>query len=79
MLRTLGEKEKENWKDHLPHVLHAYNSTKYEGTSFSPYFLMYGRHPCLSVDLLFGLIAEEEDETPTGYTEKWAGRMRLIE
>jgi hypothetical protein len=75
MLRTLGEKEKENWKDHLPHVLHAYNSTKYEGTSFSPYFLMYGRHPCLSVDLLFGLIAEEEDETTTGYAEKWAGRM----
>lgn len=74
ILRTLGEKEKQNWKDHLPHVIHAYNCTKHEATGFSPHYLMYGRHPRLSVDLLFGL-QTADDETPHGFADKWKGKM----
>lgn len=36
---------------------------------------MYGHHPGLPVDLLFGLIADGEAETHRGYADKWAGRM----
>lgn len=79
ILRTLGEKEKENWRYHLPHVVHAYNCTKHKATGFSPYYLLYGRHPRLPVNLLFGLLADEEIETdgPRGYAEKWAKKMGI--
>ncbi|KAK5865214.1 hypothetical protein PBY51_016397 [Eleginops maclovinus] len=73
MLRTLQEKEKSNWKEHLPQVVHAYNCTRHEATGFSPHYLMFGRHPCLPVDLLFGL---SRVETAQGYADKWAVRMK---
>ncbi len=71
MLRTLTDSEKLRWKDHLPHVIHAYNCTRHEST----FFLLYGRHPHLPVDLLFGLVGEREPYSPRGFAEKWAEKM----
>ena len=76
MLRTLEDKQKERWREHLPQVIHAYNCTRHEATGFSPFYLMYGRQPRLPVDMIFGLDANEEATTPRGYAEKWASRMK---
>ena len=36
-------------------MTHAYNCIKNASTNFNPYFLMFGRHPRLPIDVAFGL------------------------
>ena len=55
MLGTLPENKKAAWKKYVAPLVHAYNSTRNDATGFSPYFLMYGRHPRLPVDIALGL------------------------
>ena len=55
MLGTLEEYQKSDWKAHVPTLVHAYNATIHDSTGYSPYFLMFGRHPRLSIDAFLGL------------------------
>ena len=55
MLGTLETKEKADWKAFLHTLTHAYNCTRNSSTGFSPFYLMFGRHPRLPVDVAFGI------------------------
>lgn len=66
MLGTLDPDQKPRWHEYVDALTHAYNCTRHDSTGFSPYFLMYGRHPRLPVDLLFDLSTANE---PCEYSE----------
>ncbi len=58
MLRTLSLEKKSKWKDHVTGLAHAYNACKHDSTGFSPFYLMFGRKPRLSLDIALGLPTE---------------------
>ena len=84
MLGTLPPEHKSDWKGSIGALVHAYNCTQNFATGFSPYFLMYGRQPCLPIDVTLGwgpnLVAEP---TFTKYIQKlrecirWAHRKAV--
>ena len=43
MLRSLADVQKSKWKDQLPHLMFAYNSTIHKSTSFSPFSSFWSR------------------------------------
>ena len=71
MLGTLEEYQKSDWKTHVPTLVHAYNDMFHDSTGFSPYFLMFGRHPRLAVDAFLGLTPDTLSSTSkTEYMRK---------
>jgi len=75
MLRTLPESQKSDWKKHINKLVHAYNCTKSEATGYSPFFLLFGRHPKIPIDLLFDLDNNVSSTDHTEYAKKWRRSM----
>ena len=75
MLRTLPETQKSLWTDHLNQVVHAYNCTKNEATGFSPFYLLFGRHPRLPIDMIFGIDRTGNQGSHTQYEAQWQKAM----
>ena len=55
MLGTFSIESKINWQHWVSNLTHAYNCMTTKVTGFSPYFLMFGREPRISVDEEFGI------------------------
>ena len=54
MLRSLEDEKKSDVRNLLPSAVHAYNCCIHSSTGFSPYYLFFGRHPRLPIDIAFG-------------------------
>ena len=63
--RTLLEEFKAEWTNHISTLMYAYNCTRSNATGFSPYYLLYGRHPLLPIDIEFGAMTPDLNETVT--------------
>jgi len=86
ILKTIGE-ETEQWPLVIPGVLFAYRVVVQRSTNFSPFFLMYQRHPILPSDLkgqddnleneedIDGDLAERSDEELIVESEEFDSEM----
>ena len=77
MLGTLSAEEKSDWKSYLGCMTHAYNCTKHASTTYSPYYLMFGRHPRLPIDVEFGLPKSNsgDNSSKSRYVQKLRRRL----
>ena len=78
MLKTLQEKEKRRWADHVDKLVFAYNCTRNDTTTFSPFYLLFGRSPRLPVDFMFDLEVREREEisvSRSDFAESWKQAM----
>ena len=77
MLETLSQEEKSDWKSYLGCMTHAYNCTKHASTTYSPYYLMFGRHPRLPIDVEFGLPKSNcgDNSSKSRYVQKLRRRL----
>lgn len=46
-----------------------------ESTRYSPFYLLYGRHPHLPVDLIYGLVEKSDPVESQWFAVQWAKRM----
>ena len=63
MIGKLEEDRKACWLEHLPELLMAYNATRSAVTSYSPYYLLFGRRPRIPVDYLFPTLRDSPHQT----------------
>ena len=76
MLRTLPENQKSRWKDYVNKVVHAYNCTRNDSTGYSPFFLLFGRHPRLPIDLIFRSSSPRTNKNYPQYVSEWRKAMQ---
>ena len=71
MIGKLLRDKKAQWEQHLPELLQAYNGTQSAVTSYSPHYLMFGRHLHLPVDYYFPMVSvyEHSCHVPAYVTE----------
>ena len=74
MLGTLEDHQKQDWKSYVAPLVHAYNATRHDSTGFSPYFLMFGRHPRLAIDAYLGL--QSSDDSNASSREHYANKLK---
>ena len=75
MLCTMPEAYKSNWKDHLNKVVHAHNCTHNDSTGYSPFFLPFGCHPHLPINLVFNIDPSSPHQSYPQYVSAWKSAM----
>ena len=67
LLGTLAEEQKSHWPEYIAELVFLYNSTLHSATGYTPFYMMYGRHSRLPLDLALGTEATWTEEP----TDSW--------
>lgn len=75
LLGTLETEKQNRWMDYLPELVHAYNNSVHASTGYAPFYLMFGRHARLPVDMVFGTISERTEVSSEEWVRKHHERL----
>ncbi|PIK54734.1 hypothetical protein BSL78_08380 [Apostichopus japonicus] len=88
MVRTLSDEKKKQWPAHLAELTYPYNNTQHSSTKQTPFYLMFGRHGRLPIDLemattrdrchLTGLVITGNDSTMLIRLQRKKWRRHLL-
>ena len=78
MLSKYVSDNQRDWDVHLPLVMMAYRSSVHEATTFTPYFMMFGREICLPIDIMFGTQVDQEPLTHGSYAATLRAKRRML-
>ena len=67
MLSKYVSDNQRDWDVHLSLVMMAYRSSVHKATTFTPYFMMFGREICLPVDIMLSTHVNQEPLTHGSY------------
>ena len=70
MAKVVSETQRD-WCRHLPACVMAYNVSKHEATSFSPYYLMHGREAICPLDLIVDTPQPDAPSTVIDTPRSW--------
>lgn len=76
MLSKLMEEHPVDWDKILDHCTFNYNTAKHAFTQFSPYYLNYGREPCMLLDHIIGHVDYPPVTNLTNYTKQLVQRIQ---
>ena len=65
MLGTLPKEFKAEWTNHVNTLTYTYNCTRSNTIGLSLYYLLYGWHPLLPIDVEFGVMTPDLREVVT--------------
>lgn len=77
MFGTLNPDEKHDWKSFIKPFVQAYNCTKQDSTSFSQYYLMFGREPNLPIDIILDNNTQVDTTSKSKCIESLKDRLKF--
>ena len=76
LLAKLVSDTQRDWVQHLPACVMAYNVSKHESTSYSPYFLMHGREAICPLDLVVNTPYDDVPSNRNQYADELVERLK---
>jgi hypothetical protein len=76
MLRNYVSYQQHDWNEYLVGVEIAYNNSQQASTGHSPFFLNYGFHPRLPIDIATGAVLHPSNESNNPYSQHMFTQMQ---
>lgn len=79
LLEILENDQKPRWPKHVQELVFIYNNMVHKSTLQTPFYLLFGRHPRLPIDLLPGTSPAEQAEPQTDWVRGHQPMLRPSE